>query len=126
MEKEKKRILIVEDEAAVRNMIVETLEYFDYNAIGVESAVKSLTLLKDGKLDDISLVLTDVMMPNMSGPEFARELLNIYPETKILFMSGYTKEAIESDEPFGENVSFVQKPFRSSVLVEKIKEMLVL
>jgi two-component system, cell cycle sensor histidine kinase and response regulator CckA len=126
MDVNKKKILIVEDEEAVRSMIVETLEYFDFIAIGVDSAVKALDLLKTDDLKDISLVVTDVMMPNMSGPEFVRELLNIYPETRILFMSGYTSESIESDDPFGDNVAFIQKPFRSSVLIERIKEMLAI
>jgi len=72
----------------------------------------------------IDLLITDVVMPKISGKEVAEQLKKIHPETKVLFMSGYTDEAIVHHGIVDSNIAFIQKPFSEYTLAHKIREAL--
>ena len=74
--------------------------------------------------EHVDLVLTDVVMPNMSGPELADRLRVLRPELKILFMSGYPRDKFEETRKRGETFHFIQKPLSSKTLAEKVRGVL--
>jgi FixJ family two-component response regulator len=73
---------------------------------------------------EMDLLITDVIMPGMSGKDLSIRLLNNYPHLKVLFVSGYTDDAIADHGILEEGVHFLQKPFSPDLLVEKVQEML--
>jgi YesN/AraC family two-component response regulator len=74
--------------------------------------------------DSIHLMLTDVVMPGMDGHEVAKRLESLHPETKVLYMSGYTDDAIVLHGVLMEGVNFIQKPFTVDALTTKLREVL--
>jgi PAS domain S-box-containing protein len=115
-------VLLVEDEPALRDLVVETLSEGGYTVIAASQADEALerAAAHDGVID---LLLTDVVMPGQSGPVLARRLLEIRPDTRVIFMSGYTASSIEPrdlDTPR----AFLQKPFPVQTLVDRIHEVL--
>jgi two-component system, cell cycle sensor histidine kinase and response regulator CckA len=116
-------VLLVEDEDMVRHLASELLEesgYLVLSANGGEEAISFATKHKE----QIDLLITDVVMPNISGKEVAEQLKKIHPETKVLFMSGYTDEAIVHHGIVDSNIAFIQKPFSEQALAHKIREVL--
>jgi two-component system cell cycle sensor histidine kinase/response regulator CckA len=116
-------VLLVEDEDMVRKLASELLEETGYvvlSASGGEEAINFATT----HTDRIDLLITDVVMPKMSGKEVAEQLKKIHPETKVLFMSGYTDEAIVHHGIVDSNIAFIQKPFSEHALAHKIREVL--
>ncbi|MEN8149698.1 MAG: PAS domain S-box protein [Planctomycetota bacterium] len=116
-------VLLVEDEDAVRDLTKEMLSLTGYRVVEAKDGVEALTVCRDAG-DAIDLLLTDVIMPRMGGRELARKLAEESPDTRILFMSGYTDAAIASEGVFGRNVAFLQKPFGLSGLTRKVREVL--
>jgi PAS domain S-box-containing protein len=117
------RILLVEDEADVRRLVREMLRSEGYTVI--EAVDQSHALDFCGRPDEhLDLVLTDVVMPNMSGPELAERLRVIRPHIKVLFMSGYPRDKFEETRKRGETFHFIQKPLTSKTLAEKIRGVL--
>jgi YesN/AraC family two-component response regulator len=84
---------------------------------------QAMELFKEHK-GRIDLLITDVVMPKISGKQVAEQLKEIHPETKVLFMSGYTDEAIVHHGIVDSNIAFIQKPFSERALAEKIREVL--
>lgn len=116
-------VLVVEDDAAVRRLAVDILKRGGYRVINsdsVEEAVRR-TAGHDGPLH---LVLTDVVMPGMKGPEVYARICARHPEAKVLYMSGYTENVIAHRGVLQENVAFIQKPFSVAGLLEKIGQLL--
>ena len=116
-------ILLVEDNEAVRNFVYSALESKGYtllNAGGGEEAVK----LIEGHSNPIHLLLTDVVMPRMSSTEIAAFLLQHYPEAKVIYMSGYTDNAIVHHGVLEAGTHFLQKPFTPEALARKIRKVL--
>ena len=74
--------------------------------------------------DKIHLLMTDVVMPGMNGRDLARHLTPLYPDIKLLFMSGYTANVIAHQGVLDEGVAFIQKPFSMTDLAEKLREVL--
>jgi YesN/AraC family two-component response regulator len=74
--------------------------------------------------DRIDLLMTDVVMPGMNGRELANRLTRIHPETRVLFTSGYTDNAIVHHGVLNEGVSFIGKPYAPSALAKKVREVL--
>jgi two-component system cell cycle sensor histidine kinase/response regulator CckA len=70
------------------------------------------------------LLITDMVMPKMSGKQVAEQLLALHPETKVLFMSGYTDEAFVHHGVVDSDIAFIQKPFSERALAQKIREVL--
>lgn len=115
-------ILVVEDEEMVRKLVCETLEGFGYQILQAATPEDCLQLLDIYK-DDVHLLLTDVIMPQMNGQELYREVHKRYPYCKVLYMSGYTDNVTMVDEDlFNEGQNFLQKPFTVHALGQKVRE----
>lgn len=116
-------ILLVEDEEAVRNTTREILKLFGYNIIEANDGLAALDVIANYK-EKIHMVLTDVVMPRMNGSELAARLTKILPNIRILFMSGYTDDAIIHHGVLEEGINFIEKPFTPDALAKKIREVL--
>jgi signal transduction histidine kinase len=116
-------IVLVEDETGVRDLAVRVLERFGYSVITTHSPLEALEVFqtRGGPLD---LILTDVVMPKMSGPELIEQVRSIRPDIKVLFMSGYTDETVMRHGILAAGVPFLQKPFSSTQLATKVREVL--
>ncbi len=117
------RVLVVEDDPSVRKTAVRSLERFGYNVIATKSGNDAYMMCKtmDEKVD---LVLTDIVMPIMSGIELAGLLRGLWPDIVVLFMSGYTEDARLEEEIMSDKSNFLPKPFRPLELVHKVRELL--
>ncbi|MHB8416538.1 MAG: PAS domain S-box protein [Myxococcales bacterium] len=115
-------ILLVEDEDGVRAAVRAVLRRAGYQVLDVPNAGEAL-LLCERNAEAIHLLLTDVVMPKMSGPELASRLQTLRPGLKILCMSGYTGEAV-LHHGLGVDVAFIQKPIIPASLLEKVREVL--
>ena len=113
-------ILIVEDEDIVRAMMCEVLSSYGFNVFEAESGEKAL--IQDG--EEVDLLVTDVIMPGISGTELAERFLERRPEAKVLFVSGYTGDEIAQHGMFKENALFLKKPFSPQSLVEMVHRIL--
>ena len=116
-------VLVVEDNEAVRSYVRSVLETQGYalmEADGSEAAVQ----LTEKHAGPIHLLLTDVVMPRMSGPELAARLRPQHPEAKVLYMSGYTDKAIVDHGVLDPGICFLQKPFVPETLLQKVREVL--
>jgi PAS domain S-box-containing protein len=116
-------ILLVEDETALRQVAAEFLQAKGYSVLGAENADAALEICKS-HAGPIDLLITDVVMPDNSGPAVARQVTKMRPGVRTIFMSGYTDRTIASDM-VGPNDAFFQKPFSLQVLARKIQAMLV-
>jgi PAS domain S-box-containing protein len=116
-------ILLVEDEKGVRKLIRDMLRLYGYTVVEAEDQRQAIELCSrsDLKLD---LLLTDVLMPNMSGPEMVREMMSIRPGMKIIYMSGHSPERFANTGLNPETDHFIQKPVMTEVLTSKIREVL--
>jgi two-component system, cell cycle sensor histidine kinase and response regulator CckA len=115
-------VLVVEDEKGVRDLTVRMLQQIGYNVLSAASAVEALEISKSfaGK---ISLLLTDVVMPNMSGRQVADALLSTRPDLKVLYVSGYTENTV-IHHGIESGVDFLPKPFSREGLSKKVAEIL--
>ena len=114
---------MVEDEEAVRTLVRETLRLCGYKVLEAEGAETALATL-EGYREPIHLLLTDLVMPQMSGKDLALRISPHHPEAAVLYMSGYTDDAIVRHGVLDANTFFLQKPFMPSVLVKKVREVL--
>jgi two-component system, cell cycle sensor histidine kinase and response regulator CckA len=116
-------ILLVEDDPAVRRMAVEVLLSAGYRVLAAPSGADALRIAAkhEGRLD---LLLTDVVMPGMTGPELARQFLALFPRIRTLYMSGYPDDAIEKHGVRGRTVRVLQKPFTHQSLAQGVREAL--
>ena len=116
-------MLLVEDEENVRNLCVRILERLGYRVLQASGGEEAIALAQ-GCGDRIDLLMTDVVMPGMHGRELASRLTRIHPETRVLFTSGYTDNAIVHHGVLDEGVSFIGKPYTPWALAKKIREVL--
>ena len=116
-------VLVVEDQEEVGRYVTAALKTFGYEVMRVESAAEALAVCQR-ESERIDLVLTDVVMPNFSGPELAGWLKELGPAIKVLFMSGYTDDAIVHRGFLEAGVEFIQKPFSPDQLAVKVREVL--
>jgi PAS domain S-box-containing protein len=116
-------ILIVEDEASVLDVAKQTLETLDYRVLAAESPRLAIEMARRYS-SEIHLLITDLVMPGMSGKDLAEEITTIRPKTKTLFMSGYTATAVGEHGILDRGVHFLQKPFRLYSLAQKVREVL--
>jgi CheY-like chemotaxis protein len=115
-------ILVVEDGEAVRRLVCEMLVTSGYEVMEARDAREALRIW-EREPEGINLVLTDVLMPHMTGGELALAISEMRPATRILFMSGYAGEDILHEFDRVDEL-FLQKPFTSSMLEEKIRTIL--
>ncbi len=116
-------ILIVEDDDAVRKLASISLQMYGYNIITATNGDEALANMEN-YTKDIHLLLTDVIMPNISGRELAQQLSQGRPNIKLLFMSGYTDHSIVEHGILNEKTNFIQKPFSPEFLARKVREVL--
>ncbi len=116
-------VLVVEDDDALLNMAERILATAGYNVLKAANGGEALVLCEQLK-NPVHLLLTDVVMPVMSGVDLAERLVQIMPGIKKLYMSGYTKGLISEKPLLEEGVQFIGKPFRLSALLLKVREVL--
>jgi two-component system cell cycle sensor histidine kinase/response regulator CckA len=116
-------ILLVEDEARVRKLICQVLNARGYQVLEALSGEQAIRIAAKYK-GSIHLLLTDVVMPEMSGPRTVEEIRALHPTIKVLFMSGYTDEAIVHHGILDSGQAFLQKPFLPNTLARKVREVL--
>ncbi len=116
-------ILLVEDEAAVREVARRILRRHGYTVLAAESTGDAVVLC-ESHAGAIHLLLTDVVMPRLSGAQLAGLLLKRRPELKVLYMSGYTDGSIDSHGVLQQGALFLQKPFTSELLAGKVRSVL--
>jgi PAS domain S-box-containing protein len=116
-------ILVAEDEAMLRELVVEFLTKSGYSVLQARDGEEAFLISEKFK-GAIHLLITDVVMPRMSGRELARRMSATRPETKVIYISGYTEEAIIHHGVIDPGMHYVQKPFRPSDLVRKVREVL--
>jgi signal transduction histidine kinase len=117
-------ILLVEDAELVRNLARQVLEGAGYRVLEAASAEAAIDLCERSNGDRIDLLLTDVVMPGMSGNEMSRILLSKQPGMPVLYMSGYTDDAIVQHGVLEAGINFLQKPFTPGALALKVREVL--
>lgn len=116
-------ILIVEDNETVRELTCDMLERQGYTVVPARSGVEALDLIDshDGSID---LLLTDVIMPDVNGKELYVQITGKSPDTKVLYMSGYTNDVIDQRGVLDDGVKFIQKPFTIQGLAAKVREVI--
>jgi len=116
-------VLLVEDHKAVRQTVRDFLQTKGYQVLTAEGADEAhrLSAAHDG---EIHLLITDVVMPVTNGPELARQLTAVRPDTRVLFISGYPDYAVQFPSALAEGAALLQKPFRLEALARKVREML--
>jgi two-component system, cell cycle sensor histidine kinase and response regulator CckA len=116
-------ILLVEDEARVRKLIVDVLTARGYRVVEATRGEEAIRLCKD-HVGEIDLAVVDVVMPEMSGPGVVKQISALRPGTRVLYISGYTDEAIVHHGILESGAAFLQKPFMPNALVRKVREVL--
>jgi CheY-like chemotaxis protein len=116
-------ILVAEDEPEVRSYLVETLRDLNYDVREAPDAASALALF-DNKPFHIDLLLTDIVMPGMNGRQLAEKLSSLQPSIKVLYMTGYSRNAIVHQGRLDPGVSLLQKPITQVMLARRVRELL--
>jgi CheY-like chemotaxis protein len=116
-------ILLVEDEDAVRTLTRMVVQANGYTVLEASDPKEALHIAAHQQ-EPIQLLVSDVMMPGLGGPQLAERLLGQRPGLKVLFLSGYTDDAIVRQGVLQEEVNFLQKPFSTAALVQKVRAVL--
>ena len=119
---QKHMVLVVEDNDAVRDVAVAMVEEMGYNVLEASNGADALDLIRDHP--EIDLLLSDVIMAGMNGPELAKEAMKIRSDLKVLFASGYTQGAAEGMHELPNFIELINKPFTRNELTEKVREAL--
>jgi len=116
-------VLIVEDDGLLRNLTQNTLQSYGYRILDAKNGEDAIRVCKeyDGRID---LMITDVVMPKIGGREAAKRLLPLYPQMKVIYMSGYTDDAIVQHGVLEPGLNFLEKPFTPKGLTLKVREVL--
>ena len=116
-------ILVVEDEKGVRSLVCETLKSAGYKILEAQGAALALKIA-DRHTKPIHLLLTDLVMPHTDGKELAKRLSTLHPETKVLYMSGYTDDAVVRHGIADGVTRLLQKPFLPDALLQEVRKVL--
>ncbi len=116
-------ILVVEDEAAILQLTNLILQKAGYTVLLAKSPAEA-ELIAGGHPEPIDLLMTDVVMPGMRGPELAERVLRKRPDLRVLYMSGYSDDAIAHHGFVDAGMAFLQKPFTPLGLIKKVREAL--
>jgi len=117
-------ILLVEDDPALREMAATLLRRLGYTVLAAANGLEALSLKQQRGTGHVDLLFTDVVMPHMSGRELADRVRALYPQTRILFTSAYTENAIVHQGVLDKGVALLQKPFTPGALARKLREVL--
>ena len=115
-------VLVVEDEVGVRSLLVMALRRRGFTVFDAEGAEQALVLIEQNGPPDI--LVTDVVMRSISGPELVNELRRKYPKLPVLYISGYARDKLDEALSSSSDVSFLQKPFTTDTLVSAVREIL--
>lgn len=117
-------LLVVEDDVAVREVVGAILRHFGYQVLATHSGNAAIELVKRSTVP-IDLVITDMMMPGVSGPTMVERLIGMYPDLKVLYMSGFADETALNNQAWqGRPIDFLQKPMSAAALTRKVREIL--
>jgi signal transduction histidine kinase/ActR/RegA family two-component response regulator len=116
-------VLVVEDEELVRRVARRILQHYGYTILEANTGKEALSIGEQYP-GPIHLLLTDVMMPEMDGKELVNHWKDQHPETKVIFTSGYTENAIVHNGTLESNIHFIQKPYRPDALARMVREVL--
>jgi len=119
----KEVVLVAEDEEDVRTLVVQIMKRQGYKVLEAANGGEAFITCEKHK-GEIHLLVTDVVMPGMSGRELAERLLLLHPEMKVLFMSGYTDDTVMRYGVAEGEINFIQKPFSVERLTTKVREVL--
>jgi two-component system, cell cycle sensor histidine kinase and response regulator CckA len=114
---------LVEDDSAVLAMAKEMLTDLGYVVMSAPSPKKAIDLVHNCS-GSIDLIITDLVMPEMTGREMTRQLMTLYPNLKCLYMSGYTSNVIAHQSVLEEGINFIQKPFSQHDMAVKLRTIL--
>ncbi|MCL4401150.1 MAG: ATP-binding protein [Acidobacteria bacterium] len=116
-------VLVVEDEDMVRRLVKETLEREGYKLLDASGPAEAQRIVRQYQ-GTIHLMITDVVMPKLSGRELAKRLSAERPDMKVLYMSGYTDNAVVANGVLNSEMAFLQKPFTPAALARKVRSVL--
>ncbi len=116
-------VLLVEDEEELRRLVARILTSYGYQVLVAENGEEALRLAQQTR-ETIHLVLSDVIMPDLYGPEVARRIRALRPDVRVLHMSGYTDNAVVLQGVLDEGLPYLQKPFTPSALAARVREVL--
>ncbi len=116
-------ILVAEDEEAVREYVGVVLNKYGYNVILTSNGTEALNRIKN-EMDKIDLLITDVIMPGLSGKDLVDKIMQYKPDLKYLYISGYTEDVIGQHGILDERIHIIQKPFTHRDFLEKIRSIL--
>jgi len=116
-------ILLVEDEEPLRKLCTEFLEQLGYRMLSASNAKEAVALV-EGYSGKIDLLITDVVMPGLPGPELAEALLALRPDLKVIFISGYAEGSLAPNGILKPGTVLVNKPFTIRALTAKLREVL--
>ncbi len=116
-------VLIVEDDDLLRSFIRKTLGHHGYTVLEAENGEDALRVSREHQ-GPIELMITDVVMPRMSGQKIAERLQLLYPQMKVIYMSGYTGDAVIRHCVLAPGLNFIEKPFTPEILHRKVREVL--
>ncbi|MFA7006948.1 MAG: response regulator, partial [Verrucomicrobiia bacterium] len=117
-------VLLVEDEDPVRDFAVRLLREAGYTVLEARNGTDALRVLQEQESRKIDIMVTDVIMPQMGGKELADQLKRLRPNTRILFVSGYTGDALDNSGVLKTGAAFLEKPFSAARLTQKIREVM--
>jgi CheY-like chemotaxis protein len=118
-----KSVLVVEDEESIRRLATEILGRYGYAVFTAGDGEEALRIATSHE-GEIDLLLTDVIMPGMGGPELFERIRQLRPGIKVLYVSGYTNDAIVHQGVLDPGIAFLQKPYSPTSLVRKVKDVL--
>jgi DNA-binding NtrC family response regulator len=116
-------ILLVEDEISILDLTKSMIENFGYKVFRASTPIEAISIASESK-NDIHLLITDVVMPDINGLELSRKILSLHPGLKCIFMSGYPQNTIHKHSGFDGGINFIQKPFSMKDIAFKIREVL--
>ena len=116
-------MLLVEDQPQARDVICETLRRRGYTVIQAADGAEAIEKAEQHR-GAIDLLLTDVVMPGISGRQLAERIQSVAPSVRVIYMSGYADDAITQHGVLDPRLAFIQKPFTSNVVLAKVREVL--
>jgi CheY-like chemotaxis protein len=116
-------VLLVEDEESVRELVRETLSNRGYRVLEAENGEAGLRIAENSQ-EHIDILITDVVMPGIGGRELAKRLAALRPGIAVLYLSGYTEDAVFHPGSMGPGTAFLQKPFTLQTLAKKVRDVL--
>lgn len=124
LERGTETILVADDEPMVRELIATLLSNQGYTVLEADSGYQALALAQEHLVDGIDLLITDIVMPGLDGVQLSAAFRELFPEAKILLMSGYAEESKVRSIAAQPNVRFIEKPFTPRALTYTIRNML--